>query len=65
MEGNQGTGNHELSVDEQLAALSGPYDLTHGQLQWLLEKMSSDDQQLMKAKLKACSREMFLTRACK
>jgi hypothetical protein len=65
MENNNQTPTKDLTVEEQLAPLAGPYDLTNGQLQWLLEKMSSDDQKMVKDKMKTCAREQFLTRGRK
>ncbi|KAI6174722.1 hypothetical protein M3Y97_01021800 [Aphelenchoides bicaudatus] len=52
----------DLTVEEQLSQLSAPQDLTNGQIQWLFERMSSDDQKVLKDNMKSCSREMFLTR---
>lgn len=39
--------------------------LTIGQLQWLLERMSSDDREVLNRKMKSCSREMFFMRSGK
>lgn len=65
MGSNKESENQELTAEQQLEQLSGPYELTNGQLQWLMERMSSDDQKMLKDKMKACARDTFFTRACK